>query len=550
MSPNLSRLSRRGFVRGSAAVSLTALGLTPDALAQTPDVPGPRLGRPEPFSFDRLTDRAARMARAPYVPLRPRKDEALDPVDYDAHRQLRYRHDKALWIDGSAPFPVELFHMNQLYRKPVRVHAVEGETAREVLYDPANFNYGSTGLRGKLPPDLGYAGLRLMDPTPGPLGWLSFIGASYFRSRGEEGEFGISARGIAVNSTLVGREEFPEFTAFWVEKTPPESGRAVIHALLDGESITGAYRFVCAYPGRAVMEVEARLFPRKPIEQLGIAALTSMFWYGEDDRRRAADWRPEIHDSDGLSFWSGGGERLWRPLSNPPKDMAVTVFPDANPRGFGFLQRDRAYDHYLDDNASYHRRPSLWIEPLDPWGPGRMVLMEIPTRIEIYDNMVGFWQSDRPARPDDPMTFRYRVLWTAGEPRPARLARVLRTRTGQGALPAEVDDGERRKFVVDFAGGPLDGLVVADEAPRCRLFGGAAPGGSGEVKAVIRVGRGEVMNACVMRIDGRSGEWRAGFDLAGVQGDEAVELRCHLERFGQRLTETWVYAYHPDRRPS
>ena len=110
------------------------------------------------------------------------------------------------------------------------------------------------------------------------------------------------------------------------------------------------------------MDIEATLFMRAAVSRFGIAPLTSMYWFSETKKETAIDWRPEVHDSDGLSMWSGNGERLWRPLNNPPRIM-VSAFSDNNPRGFGLCQRDRVFDHYLD-GVYYDRRPTLWVEPM------------------------------------------------------------------------------------------------------------------------------------------------------------------------------------------
>src|SRR3712207_6378228 len=149
--------------------------------------------------------------------------------------------------------------------------------------------------------------------------------------------------------------------------------------------------------GKAVvMDIEKALHLRRDVERLGIAPLTSMYWYSETAKPTAVDWRPEIHDSAGLALWTGAGERICRPLNNPPRIMASS-FADERPRGFGLMQRDRAFDHYLD-GVYYDRRPSLWVEPLSDWGRGAVQLIELPTDDEIHDNVVAAWVPAEPAR--------------------------------------------------------------------------------------------------------------------------------------------------------
>ena len=136
---------------------------------------------------------------------------------------------------------------------------------------------------------------------------------------------------------------------------------------------------------------------------MGVAPLTSMFWYAEYGREKIADWRPEVHDSDGLAIWNGAGERIWRPLNNPTR-IFHTSYLDQTPKGFGLIQRDRVFDHYLD-GVGYDRRPSTWVEPLGDWGKGMVQLVEIPTDDEIHDNIAAYWLTDRPTRAGDAFNY-------------------------------------------------------------------------------------------------------------------------------------------------
>jgi len=240
------------------------------------------------------------------------------------------------------------------------LHAVADGKAREILYGPDYFDYGASGLDPAALAKLGFSGFRVMDGTGKPTDWLAFQGASYFRSSGQEEQYGASARGIAINTAAATAEEFPRFSEFWLDDNGPVIS---IYALLDGPSITGAYKFdAMKNESKAVvMNCHCDLFFRADISRLGVAPLTSMYWYGENERRKAADWRPEIHDNDGLALWTGKGERIWRPLVNPPQVM-TNSFADNNPKGFGLLQRDRDFANYQDDGAFYDRRPGIWVE--------------------------------------------------------------------------------------------------------------------------------------------------------------------------------------------
>ncbi len=518
--------SRRQFLLACApfALALAASGRT-SALAAAGDAP---LGPATPFDFDRLRGMAEALAARPYVaPVPPVPDE-IARIDYDMVQKIRFRNDSSLMAGDAWPFAVRLFHLNKFNTLPVQINLVEGGNARRVTYSPADFDYGTTGLDKTLPADLGFSGFRVVNAGGAETDWLAFQGASYFRSCGEEGQYGASARGIAVNTGLAVPEEFPRFTEFWLAEPDPQGPRIVIHALLDGPSLAGAYRFEATRTTGAVMDVRADLFVRKDIERLGIAPLTSMYWYGESERRRAADWRPEIHDSDGLVLWTGTGERIWRPLINPPS-LLTNSFLDDNPKGFGLLQRDHVFADYQDDGAFYNRRPSIWVEPLGPWGKGAVQIVEIPTEDEIHDNIVAYWVPQKPVRAGERLSYSYRLYWQDDEPDPpADIARAVATRIGQGGVPGlpKPDDRNKRKFVIDFAGGALSHM-----APRY------------DIKPVVSTSRGTVDNAYVIKIVGTD-HWRALFDV-DIEGNEQVDLRCYLRLNGKALTETWLYQFFP-----
>lgn len=150
------------------------------------------------------------------------------------------------------------------------------------------------------------------------------------------------------------------------------------------------------------MEVKSRLFMRENVTKLGLAPLTSMYLFGENQPSSVPDYRPEVHDSDGLSVQLGTGEWLWRPLSNP-KRLLVTSFAATNPQGFGLMQRDRNFSSYQEIGAWYERRPSAWVEPKGNWGSGRVELVQIPTPDETNDNIVAYWVPDTPPKPKQPL---------------------------------------------------------------------------------------------------------------------------------------------------
>ncbi len=519
----------QGLAVLGTALTLPNVPLSGPADAQTPAL---RLGPPADFDWNWLIDHARQRAAGPYVePPRPAPG-VVQEIDYDAHGKLRLHPEYALWGTEGSVYPITFVHLGRYFPKSVRMHQVENGQAREVLYAPDYFTIPADHPAARIPPDASaFAGFwvqesrrsgdwRAREP------WVTFVGASYFRAVGPLGQVGLSARGIAINVGDPGPEEFPDFTQFWFTPTGREGDPQVVYALLEGPSLTGAYRFVMERGRAVVMEVEKRLFIRRDIARLGIAPLTSMFWFGEYGDQRLKDWRPEVHDSDGLALWTGTGERIWRPLNNPPRLM-TSSFRDGDPRGFGLSQRDRSYAHYLD-GVNYHHRPTCWVEPLDSWGDGAVQLVELPTDDEIHDNIVAYWRPADPVLAGSSLTYRYRLHWVEFEPffPVVDLARCVATRMGRGGEAGKPRPEGVVKFVVEF-----DGPSLAD------IPWGARP------KVVVSASRGEVS---LNRSEPvwYTPRWLASFDLT-VTGSEPVELRCFMELEGRTLTENWLYQYHP-----
>ncbi len=532
-------LDRRGFMK--LALAAQALASLP-ARAASRDL---RFGAPQRFSADWLKAHAQTLAATPYNPP-PRPDPStVAAIDYDAHGQLKYRPDFALYGDNHpSAFPITFMHVGQYFPKTVRMYAVEpgasGDTAREILYDPDYFAIPQDNVAARLPPNPSrFAGFWLREPKTGTEDWRSaepwvtFLGASYFRAKGELGQVGLSARGIALTPGGSAPEEFPDFVAFWFPPAAPSSTSVTVYALLDGPSVAGAYRFTMERTKGVLMEIEETLFFRQAVERLGLAPLTSMYWYSETVKQAALDWRPEVHDSDGLALWTGSGERIWRPLNNPAH-ITVSSFSDKTPRGFGLLQRDRDFDHYLD-GVRYDRRPSTWVEPLGDWGEGAVQLVEMPTDDEINDNIIAYWHPAKPVQPGDRIDLHYRLHWYADEPYPTPLGRCVATRLGRGGEPGRPRPDGARKFTVEFLGGPLT-----------KLPSGIKP------ELVLWSSRGKFPYTFAEAVpDDVPGHWRVHFDLV-VDGQDPVEMRLYLKSGDQILSETWLYQYHPfstDARP-
>lgn len=393
----------------SFAATTAAIG---PAAAQGSAVPPPT-----PFRFEDVARRARDLAAAPFDAAPPVLPEPLNSLDFDAWRDIRFRPERAFLGQNGSPFRLQLFHLGFLYRRPVTVNVIRDGVPTPIAYQPQLFDYGRTKIERPLPVNLGFAGFRLHAALNDPRVFdelIAFLGASYYRFLGRDQRYGLSARGLSVGVGGREPEEFPFFREFWIEMPQPGADRVTIFALLDGASVAGAYRFDVYPAPETQIEVNATLVPRRQITSIGLAPLTSMFFTGENERRTGDDFRPELHDSDGLLLQAGSGEWIWRPLRNP-KNTSVSAFSDTNPRGFGLMQRDRMFESYQDLEAFYHMRPSYWVEPNGQWGEGRVELVEIPTNAEVHDNMVAYWTPNRAIEAGQEFAFGYRVrAMTAG----------------------------------------------------------------------------------------------------------------------------------------
>jgi glucans biosynthesis protein len=415
---------------------------------------------------------------------------------------------------------VELFHRGFFFVNRVEILEVDKGEARRILYSPSMFSFGDV----KLPSantDLGFAGFRLHYPINRPDycdEFAVFLGATYFRAVGKGQGYGLSARGLAINTGDPKGEEFPVFTSFWIERPPPNANSIVVHGLLDSPSTTGAYRFTIRPGQETTFDVEPVLYPRTEIAEAGIAPLTTMFLFDANDRKNVDDYRSAVHDSDGLAIHNGRDERLWRQLNNPT-DLQISSFTDTNPRGFGFIQRQRDFRAYEDLESHSERRPSLWVEPIGDWGEGEVRLIEIPSKEEIHDNMVGLWRPRSPLEAKAEHSFTYRLHWKADDSHDFPLARFSKTRVGEGP-----DDS--RLFVLDLIGDKLK------EATPPESVRGQVSANKGKIDHVISQPNIE------------TGGWRLSFQLA-PEKEKLVELRAQLMRNDEPLSEVWLYRWTP-----
>lgn len=482
----------------------------------------------EEFSYAWLKGYARTMAAQPYESHKGELPKSLQGMSWDDYQQFHFKKKAALWRDQDSEFRAELFHLGLYFDTPIHIYELNEGKAKLIDYSPSMFDYGKSKVKGsQLPKDLGFAGFRMQFNTDWERDVVAFLGASYFRAVGHEMQYGLSARGLAVDTALPKPEEFPMFTDFWLEKPKPGSNITTVYALLDSPSVTGAYRFDIEPGERLKMKVDVAVYPRKAIERLGVAPLTSMFMVGENDRRTGYDWRPEIHDTDGLAMHTGNGEWIWRPLGNP-ENLRFNAYSDENPKGFGLLQRDRNFDHYQDDGVFYDKRPSLWIEPTSSWGKGSVQLVEIPTLDETFDNIVAFWNPAEPIVPGQELLYSYNMYWGGIPPVQSPRARVVDTFTGIGGVVGQKRKYYSKRFVVDFAGGTLP-MIGKDT----------------QVKAVITASDGKVEIESARPLASING-YRAMFDVVPPgDGNEPINLRVYLEVDGQPLSETWMYQWNP-----
>lgn len=491
----MTEMNRRALLAASGAALLL-----PDAL---------RAQSNEAFSWERLVAMAQQRARAPFRETPPHPGAAK--VDYDALHAARFRDERTLWGELPGATGVRFFPLSVNAAQPVTIATVEKGRATPLRYDPAMFDMPAGNAVAALGTNAGFAGFRVMNAARDG-DWLSFLGASYFRAPSPQKQFGLSARAIAINTSLPGREEFPRFTHFWLERTGEAS--VTVYALLDGASITGAWRFASSLgPDGVRQDVAAALFPRRPIEELGLMPMTSMFWYDQANRTQGTDWRPEIHDSDLLSIASADGSLHARPLINPTAPH-FSAFTETNPRGFGLLQRDRDFDHYQDDGVFYDRRPSLWATPSQPLGAGQARIYAFPTDSEYVDNVAAYWTPDAPAHPGQRIDTAYRLDWSAARaPAGSDIAIVQNVWRGRGS-----ETGQER-LVIDFAGLPT----------------GAKPdiwADSGAARVVKQAG---------YPVLGQDGLFRTVLDIERPQG-KAADIRVQLRTGNRAFSE---YLHYP-----
>ena len=488
------------------------------------------------WSLEDVATLAGQRAKTPFKEASHAVPAELATMEYDDYRDIRFKPDSTLWRADKLPYEANFFHVGR-HGDSVRVHEITSAGVKRLPYDPAKFNFGKNQLSPKSWGDLGYGGVRMFSNLNSPTykdELIVFSGASYFRALGAGQVYGLSARGLAVD-TAGPKEEFPRFTDFWLEKPATEGAPLTLFALMDSEHMTGAYRFDVKPGEQTVTEVHARIFMRptdKPVTTLGLAPLTSMFFFGEN-QPRPGDFRPEVHDSDGLMMATddgkGGGEWLWRPLQNPASPL-VTSFSMKSLKGFGLMQRDRAFRSYEDTEARYELRPSAWVTPLNDFGPGKVELLQFATPDETHDNVAAYWVPDKLPAPGQSLDLAYQIAWQGKNQQLPPNGWVTQSRRGTGYSKLGADAlGQQIQFVIDFAGPALDALPE-----------------DAKVEAIATASANARVVESLAYRNPATGAWRMTLRIERIKPASAaepvqpIELRAFLQSSNQTLSETWT----------
>jgi glucans biosynthesis protein len=509
-------LKRREVLRLAGGVAaLTALSARPGR-AQQGQSPDEVL----PFSATFVADLARNLAAKPFSAPSSDLPSALNGLNVDAYAGIKAKEERFLWAQDPSGFAIEPLHRGFVFTTPMQIHMVEDGLSRRLAYDSGSFDFGAIKL-GSAPAGLDFSGFRIHQRDDnGKLHEIAmFQGATFFRALAPGQSYGVTARGLSVQAGDSRGEEFPIFRAVWIEKPTRANNVVVIHALLDSDSLTGAYRFT-VHPGDAVIiDTECSLFPRVNIDNFGLGTMSATCLFNDIDRRGADDLRDAAAEVSGLQILTGADEWVWRPVANR-NALQISEFIDRNPHGFGFIQRGRDFTDYHDEAQHWERRPSVWIEPIGDWGAGSVELLEIPSDAESAQNIIAFWRGKPGLVKGQQADFAYRQFWCWTPPSRPPLSAAVASRGGRGA------NGRQRRFLVDFRGEALaDPVRVANL--KANLIAS-----SGKVVAVEFFPTPAVKSCQVQ------------FDIE-IAGDKPCELRLTLEAQGAPISETWLYRWTP-----
>lgn len=539
LRPRLSFLLASAFalVFQAAPISAQAAIASLPPAGDRADAPAPDPTEEHDPFFESVFEQAKDLASRPYVKPGPGVPAALAALPEHATKLITFKPQNSLWSEEpGVGYRARLFHRGSWFNTPVQIFELLGDEPRLLRYDPEDFDMRGVDLNTEgFPEDLGYAGASFYFRSPGEDTFaekLSFLGASYFRAVSDGHHWGSSGRGLSINTAETEfKEEFPDFQTFWLKRPTRFDRELTVYALLNGESVTGAYRFDVSSDRYTVVRIRASLMFRRDVEKPGFAPLTSMFLMGEEQPSRFGAWRPEVHDADGLLMITREGEHLWRPLDNPgdnPEGSRTTRYHLDDPRGFGLIQRDRDFDHYQDLELDYHRRPSVWVQAGDDWGSGSVELVEFHSGDEDFDNLAAYWVPDDRKRfePGQRFDMHYALWFCDDHPPVPPGGRFVATRRGYPeALFPNRRNHQALRFVLEARGGGLDDVAA------------------GPPEAVVSVTGGNLLGTPKVVRNEPGGTWRVVFDAERTDNENPLKLRAHLRRGDDALTETWVYRW-------
>lgn len=504
-----------------AAFGRSAKAQPTERLAENQPAPPPG-SAPVRFNQGDVTRMARALAKHPYkAPSAPLPD-VFSSLKYKQYAQIKNKPNTAIWAGEHVGFALEPLHRGFIFTTPMQINLVADGIVRRLSYTPALFDFGDLKLPPKLP-DIGFSGFRVLQRTDG--GTFAqvaiFQGASFFRALARDQNFGTFARGLSIRTADSHGEEFPIFRAVWIERPTLASGALVIHALLDSESLSGSYRFTMRAGEATIIDTECRLFPRRTVRHFGLATMSATSFFGPIDRSDVDDIRPAVFELTGVQMLTGRSEWLWRPVSNR-KDLQISAFVDENPKGFGFLQRDRDFDDFQDDEQHWERRPSLWIEPLGAWGKGSVTLLEIPSKSEVNQNVIAYWQPATPLAVGSEPFFAYRQFWCWSPPANPRSAKVTDSRGGR--TPGAPANSHRRRFLVEFTS---------------QTF--AETRNASDINANLSAAPGSIVGLRTF-LSRKRKTFRVLFDVDPAS-KAYCELRLQLLAQGKPMSETWLYRW-------
>ncbi|OCG33401.1 glucan biosynthesis protein G [Gilliamella sp. Choc4-2] len=484
------------------------------------------------FSYDDVVKKAEKLSKQAYEQPSKNIPSQLASLQFADYQKILFNHQKAYWKDQNTRFKLEFYHEGMYFDTPIKINEVVNNQVNEIKYDPSYFDLSQINLGNLDTKNLGFAGFKVHYPinssnkTDDEI--FTALGGSYFRAVGKNQIYGLSARGLALDTGEMSGEEFPRFKEFWIEKPEPNQKHLIIYALLDSHSVTGAYKITLVPSVDTTVTVEAKVFFRNAVKKLGIAPLTSMFLYGPNQPSPLLNYRPAMHDSNGLSILASNKEWIWRPLNNP-KRLSFSSYSLENPKAFGLIQRDNGFSDYQDLDDHYEKRPSVWTEILGDWQKGRVELVEIPTPDETNDNIVAFWVPEKQYNAGNMLNIKYRLHYTLNEQQryPDNVARAVSTRLSLGDIKQanliRKLDGSNA-YVIDFAGPQL-----SEDKP---------------VKIISSINNGTIVSSQSQYNPIIKG-WRVIVRFNVEDSKKATDIRIQLasEKTNEVLSETWSGQY-------